>query len=99
MKEKGIIDEYTKYTLLDMSKKVVRNLVGDKYPGVRKGVEEAMGGNILEYEAKTIKREGERTFARLISSLFADGRAADAELAAKDENVRKQFYLEYGIIE
>lgn len=92
---------------MDMSKKVIRSLLGDKYPKVRKGVEEAMGGQILEYEAKTIlnrgkaegRLEGECLFAKLISSLFADGRTADVELAAKDEVARKQFYREYGMIE
>jgi len=101
--EEGLIDEYTRCTLMDMSKKVVRSLLGSKYPKVRKGVEEAMGGNILEYEAKTIlnkgKKEGENLFAKLISSLFADGRPKDAELAAKDEEARKRFYREYGMIE
>lgn len=56
--EKGIIDEYTKCTLIDMSKKVIRGLLRNKYPITRKGVEEAMGGNILEYEAKTIRNQG-----------------------------------------
>lgn len=105
--EDEVIDEYTKCTLFDMSKKVVRSLLGSRYPKVRKGVEEAMGGNILEYEAKTIlnkgkmqgRLEGENLFAKLVSNLFADGRANDAELAAKDENIRKQFYREYGMIE
>ncbi len=56
--EDGLIDEYTRCTLLDMSKKVVRSLLGNRYPRVREGVEEAMGGNILEYEAKTILNKG-----------------------------------------
>ena len=56
--EAGLIDEYTRCTLLDMSKKVVRSLLGDRYPKTKKGVEEAMGGNILEYEAKTILNKG-----------------------------------------
>lgn len=56
--EDGLIDEYTRCTLLDMSKKVVRSLMGNRYPRVRKGVEEVMGGNILEYEAKTILNKG-----------------------------------------
>ena len=58
---------------------------------------------ILEYEAKTIlnkgKREGENLFARLINSLLDDGRNNDVALAAKDEEARKRFYREYGMIE
>ncbi len=56
--EDGVFDEYTRCTLLDMSKKVVRSLLGNRYPKLREGVEEAMGGNILEYEAKTILNKG-----------------------------------------
>ena len=56
--EVGLIDEYTRCTLLDMSKKVVRSLLGNKYPKTEKEVEKAMGGNILEYEAKTILNKG-----------------------------------------
>ena len=67
--EDGLIDEYTRCTLLDMSKKVVRSLLGNRYPRVREGVEEAMGGNILEYEAKTILNKGK-----------AEGKAEGKEL-------------------
>lgn len=56
--EDGLLDEYTRCTLLDMSKKVVRSLLGNKYPKLREGVEEVMGGNILEYEAKIILNKG-----------------------------------------
>lgn len=56
MGEKAI-DEYTKCTLIDMSKKVLEH-IAEKYENVRKGVKEIMGGKILEYEAKTIKNEG-----------------------------------------
>lgn len=94
-------------TLIDMSKKVIRSLLGDKYPKVRKGVEDAMGGQILEYEAKTIlnkgkaegRIEGESLLAKLISRLLDDGRNKDVALAAKDEDARKHFYREYGMIE
>ena len=105
--EQGLIDEYTRVTLIDMSKKVIRSLLGDKYPKVKKGVEDAMGGQILEYEAKTIlnrgkaegRIEGESLLAKLISRLLDDGRNKDVALAAKDEEARKQFYREYGMIE
>lgn len=42
--------------------------------------------------------EGENKLATLISRLFDAGRNADAELAAKDEEARKRFYREFGII-
>ena len=42
---------------------------------------------------------GESRLANLISRLFADGRADDAKKASEDEEARKQFYREYGIID
>ena len=55
--EKGTISEYIKCTLVDMSNKVLEN-IARKYDSVRKGVKAAMGGKILEYEAKTIREKG-----------------------------------------
>lgn len=51
------IDEYTKCTLIDMSKKVLAH-IAKNYKNVREGVKMIMGGKVLEYEAKTIKNEG-----------------------------------------
>ena len=45
------------------------------------------------------RQEGEALFANLISRLFADNRTEDAKLAAEDEQARKQFYREYGMID
>ena len=56
--ENGILDEYTKCMIIDMSKKVVRNLLGDKFPEIKKEVEIMMGGKVLDFEAKRIKDEG-----------------------------------------
>ncbi len=51
------LSTYYKKTLIEMSEKVVDNLaVG--YDNIRKGVKTVMGGKILEYEAKTILRQG-----------------------------------------
>ena len=44
---------------MDMSNKVLEK-IAKKYEAVREGVKTVMGGKILEYEAKTIKREGEK---------------------------------------
>lgn len=41
---------------------------------------------------------GENKFATLITKLFAAGRSADVELAAKDEDARKRLYEEFGMI-
>ena len=53
----GEISEYTRCTLIDMSGKVLEH-IAVKYSSVREGVKEVMGGKVLEYEAKKIKREG-----------------------------------------
>jgi len=45
------------------------------------------------------KIEGEAMLANLISKLFEDGRTEDAKRAASDEEARKRFYKEYGIID
>ena len=44
-------------------------------------------------------KEGENLLAELISRLFADDRAEDVKLAVHNEETRKKFYQEYGMIE
>ena len=53
----GVISEYTRCTILDMSNKVLEH-IAKKFDSVRKGVKSIMGGKVLEYEAKTIRNEG-----------------------------------------
>ena len=57
LSEQGIISEYTRHTIIDMSNKVLEH-IAVKYDSVREGVRSVMGGKVLEYEAKTILREG-----------------------------------------
>lgn len=57
--KENVIDEYTKCTIVDMSKKVLEH-IAQKYEAVKEGVRSVMGGKVLEYEAKTIKNEGKR---------------------------------------
>ena len=60
----GEVDGYVKSTIVDMTNKVAENLA-KKYDRVVEGVRKTMGGQVLEYEAKTILREGEaRGFAK-----------------------------------
>lgn len=49
-------------------------------------------------EEKGIEK-GESLLGTLITKLFEVGRAGDAELAAKDEEARKKFYKEFGLID
>lgn len=53
----GDLDEYTKQTICEMSEKVLGNIAA-KYENIRKEVREVMGGQVLEYEAKNILRQG-----------------------------------------
>lgn len=53
----GKISEYIKCTIMDMSNKVLEH-IASKYENVREGVKQAMGGRVLDYEAKRIKNEG-----------------------------------------
>ena len=57
MMESGEMDAYTKQSILDMGKKVVRSLAHDNKL-VREGVEKIMGGKILDYPAKRILNKG-----------------------------------------
>lgn len=63
-------------------------------------VDNEKGGvrNMCEVLDRAINK-GETMLALLIEKLFADGRTEDARLAASDEEARKRFYKEYGIIE
>ena len=70
-----------------------------------------MGGKVLELESERLfrigkvegkaegKAEGENLLGNLITKLFGEGRTSDAELAAKDEEARKRFYKEFGMID
>lgn len=51
------ITEYEKRTLLEMSNKVLEH-IAQNYENVKKGVKAVMGGQVLEYEAKTILNQG-----------------------------------------
>lgn len=78
-----------------------------KEENIKKRVGDAMGGKVLELESERLlrigkaegKAEGEFNLGQLITKLFADGRPSDAELAAKDEEARKRFYKEFGMID
>jgi hypothetical protein len=57
--QNGKLSEYIKFTLLDMSKRVLDGIAA-KYENVRKEVGTVMVGKVLEYEAKTILQEGRK---------------------------------------
>ncbi|MCM1303865.1 MAG: hypothetical protein NC305_09665 [Lachnospiraceae bacterium] len=53
----GELDEYTRQTICEMSEKVLGNIAW-KYENIKKEVGKVMGGQVLEYEAKNILRQG-----------------------------------------
>ena len=53
----GELDSFSKAAIRDMIEKVVQNLAR-RYPAVQKGVKAIMGGKVLDYEAKRIRRSG-----------------------------------------
>lgn len=55
--ETGVIDEYRKCMLVDLTNKVLEH-IASKYENIREGVKAVMGGKVLEYEAKTIRNDG-----------------------------------------
>lgn len=57
------IDERTRHTIIDMSNKVLEN-IAQNYENVRKGVHDVMGGQVLEYETKTIWNSGKQEKAK-----------------------------------
>lgn len=57
--DNGVIDAYTKVMVVDMSKKVLEHLAM-KYSNVKKKVGAIMGGKILDYPAKQLRRQGQR---------------------------------------
>ncbi len=59
MARQGTITEYTCRTILDLSRRVAESLC-QKYDNIRREVISIMGGEILEYEAKTILNEGKK---------------------------------------
>lgn len=56
----GEIGEFVRQSLTAMMKEVAEKIAAN-YEKVRKGVAAVMGGEILEYEAKTIWRDGRRS--------------------------------------
>ena len=91
MLDAGKIDEYTKCTIVDMSNKVLEH-IAQKYSSIRKGVKAVMGGKVLEYEAKTIKREGiKEGKLEILIDLVRENVISLADAASKAELSEEEF--------
>lgn len=104
LSHQGVISEYTRCTIIDMSNKVLEH-IAVKYNSVKEGVKAVMGGKVLEYEAKTIKKEGielgieqgEEKMLTLIELLIEDKRFNDITIMKNDVVYRQKLYKEYDI--
>lgn len=103
--EKVLYGETESALYADMVKLIIKisDYILKSEEKVKKGVNDAMGGKVLELESERLikvgKAEGESLLGSLITKLLAAGRTSDVELAAKDEEARKKFYKEFGMIE
>ncbi|MCD8348970.1 MAG: hypothetical protein LUD16_13715 [Lachnospiraceae bacterium] len=59
LQREGKISAYTRSTIIEMTHKVLEKLAKN-YKNVEKGVRSIMGGKVLDYETKTIFREGKQ---------------------------------------
>ena len=80
---------------------------------VRKGIDEIMGGKVLELESERLERLqkeaeaeakaigeaiGEERLSTLLNRLIMDGRSAEIQSAVTNAETRKRLYKEYGIL-
>ena len=73
LRNEGVIDERIRHTIIDMSNKVLEN-IARQYDTVRKGVHGIMGGQVLEYETKTIYNAGQRRMAKsMVREMYKEG--------------------------
>ena len=81
----GIISEYTRKSIMELSNKVNMQLT-QKYTAIQKEAESIMGGKVLEYEAKTIYKSGiECGFERGIERGIEQGTLKTLYNLVKDE--------------
>ena len=95
---------------MDMSRKVLIH-ISKQYSNVKEKVGAIMGGQILEYEAKTIYRSGHEAgekkgeeqggdkVSKLYELLIQNGRRDEMEKALKDKQLRRKLMQEYGLTE
>ncbi len=89
LSKEGKITEYEKRTIMEMSQRVSAALARN-YPQVRKGVDDIMGGKVLEHEAKTILQRGIREGKiKVCIELVKDGILSLAD-AAKHLNMKEE---------
>ena len=110
-KELSIVGRSELYT--DLNKLIIRisNYIFRKEEKVRKGVDEVMGGKVLQLESERLREEGmalgkaegetigmmrgEARLSALINRLILDGRSDEIQKVVTDVNRRQELYSEY----
>ena len=105
---KNELSDYQKQTLIEMTVKV-SGAVAEKYTNVQKGVEQIMGGQILQYEAKRILNEGieqervrqekkRKQDTQLFLLMRRDNELDDYEkILLGDESLKNEYMKKYGL--
>ncbi len=76
-----------KRTIMDMSNKVLEH-IAKKYDNVQEGVKSVMGRKILEYEAKTIREQGELyQLIRMVRRKMDKGKSPEQIAEELDEDL------------
>lgn len=99
--QNGLMPYHYRATIIEMTKKVVEN-IAVRYERIREGVNEIMGGQVLEYESKTIFKEGveqgrqegrQEGIEMMVIKLYNSGMSIDkiAEIADVPVNIVKQW--------
>ena len=93
----------------ELNKLIVRisDYIFSKEEKLRKGVDEVMGGKVLQLESERLreegmaigkaegKAEGEARLSALINRLILDGRSDEIQKVVTDVNRRQELYSEY----
>jgi hypothetical protein len=102
----GELDEYTKCTICEMSERVIDSIALN-FQIIKKEVNEVMGGQILEYEAKNILNQGisqgvsqgisqgANILSDIIKKLSSENRQDEIDKVLSDEKVRNEYINKY----
>ena len=87
----------------DLNRLIVRisDYIFRKEENVRKGVDEVMGGKVLQLESERLREEGmaigEARMRMLINRLIADGRMDEIGKLMDSAEACRELYKEYGL--
>ena len=92
----GTINEFYKGTIMDMSERVLTNITA-KYDNIQKGVGSVMVGQVLDYEAKRIRNEGQERLFQLLIKMNEAGEVVDIKELHSNTEELERLYRKYGL--